>query len=51
MYKLLKNVCMLWRRIAERQEKRRALRTRLQRLFFMDSLEGQLDCLIRSTWK
>ena len=30
------------------EQKRHALSQRLQRIFFMDGLEGQLDCLVRS---
>ena len=32
----------------ESEQKRQALHQRLQRIFFMDGLEGQLDCLVRS---
>ena len=40
---------MLMRVASHRHErKRQALRQRLNRMFFMDALEGQLDCLVRS---
>ena len=32
-------------------EKRQALRQRLITMFQMDALEGQLDCLVRSTMR
>ena len=35
-------------RIRTRAERRRRLRLRLMRIFQMDALEGQLDCLARS---
>ena len=31
-----------------RAERRRRLRQRLRRIFSMDALEGQIDCLVRS---
>ena len=37
----------LFRKV-RRAERRRRLRLRLKRIFIMDLLEGQLDCLVRS---
>lgn len=45
----VKGVMKVWLyRIRTRAERRRRLRLRLMRIFSMDALEGQLDCLVRS---
>lgn len=49
MYEALRKVCLLCGYEAVRcKRKRERLSRRLHRMFFMDALEGQLDCLVRS---
>ena len=45
MYRLLEKLSMMCR---SKDERRRELSLRLRRMFSMDALEGQLDCLARS---
>ena len=47
---MMKYVLRMLRRVDSHRhaEKRQVLRQRLNRMFFMDALEGQLDCLVRS---